>query len=203
MDTSGTTPNTNSPTFLGCELSELEMLLKRIQPREQKWTEPSREPSPYLNALLGRMEAREWQQDTLERLVLYLKECANEVKMIMHLRKCKDCQLEAQLEIERHGGSHLGLWFLDLINDPFECGDDVDFETYPWLKDCPRARDYKIGSYWSGSSEDTLRFINDRVTWAEKLIRQDIWAAVDFYKRVKDWDLAGAQPISDIHDFYA
>jgi len=167
--------------------------LKRTQPRKQVYKEPSSEPSPALLSLLGRMAAREWRDEQLTRTLEYLKESASEIKFIRHLRECKECQLEATLSIERYGGRGLP-WFFDLINDPFECGDDVGEDSI-W-KDCPRVQDYRIGSYWDRSTDhnETGKFITDRLNWAEKIIRQQIWDAAAYYKLLKEWDLSGESP---------
>lgn len=143
-------------------------------------------------ALVGRMAAREWRDDQLVQTIEYLKESANEIKFIQHLRTCRECRLEAELSIERYGGRGLP-WFFDLINDPYEAGffQDGDEDPYPGR---PHTEDYKIGSYWTGSSQDTLRFIDDRSKWAENIIRQQIMMAVQFYKQLRNWDLNGEAP---------
>jgi len=168
--------------------------LKRTQPPKPRYKKVSPEPSPYLMALLGRMAAREWREEQLARTLEYLKESADEIKFIRHLRTCRECQLEATLSIERYGGRGLP-WFFDLINDPFECGDDVGEDSI-W-KDCPRVQDYRIGSYWDRSTDqnETGKFITDRLNWAEKIIKQQIWTASDYYKLLKEWDLNGEYPI--------
>ena len=180
--------------------SELKALLKRTQKPQPKYQEPSSEPSPALLSLLGRMEARAWKEETLVATVEYIRESANEIKFIQHLRSCKQCQLEASLSVERYGGRGLP-WFLDLINDPFECGATV--EEYPYLRDCPRVQDYRIGSYWDGSTDhnETWKFITDRLAWAEKIIRQQIMMATRFYKRLNAWDLSGLPPSEETLPF--
>jgi len=182
--------------------NELLILLKRTQKPQPKYREPSSEPSPALLALLGRMEARAWKEETLARTVEYIKESANEIKLIQHLRSCKECQLEASISIERYGGRCLP-WFLDLINDPFECGDPEWIQNHPFWKDCPRAQDYAIGSYWDKSTKhnETWKFISDRINWAEKIIRQQIAMATQFYKRLNAWDLTGLPPSEETLPF--
>jgi len=169
------------------------LLLKRTQKPQPTYKEPSSEPSPALLALLGRMEAQAWKEETLQSTVEYIRESANEIRLIQHLRSCKECQMEASLSVERYGGRGLP-WFLDLINDPFECGADVSED--PRFVDCPRVQNYKIGSYWDKSTahNETWKFISDRLTWAEKIIRQQIVMATQFYKRLKVWDLNGLPP---------
>lgn len=184
--------------------SDLQALLKRIQPQKQVYNEASPEPTPALLSLLGRMEARRWKEETLVQTVEYIRESANEIKLILHLRTCEQCQMEACLSVERYGGRGLP-WFLDLINDVNEgClpyyADDED----PRFDDCPRVENYRIGSYWEDAEnerkgvnpkpKETLKFIEDRCSWAEKIIRQQIVMATQFYKRLKNWDLNGQPP---------
>ena len=125
--------------------------------------------------------------------VEYIKESAYELLFIRHLRSCKECRLIAQLDVERYAGSR-SIWFLDLQNDVGQDWDEEMYAEYPELKDCPRVYNYKIGSYWTGSSPDTLRFIDDRMKWADKVIRKKMLLACQYYKRVKAWDLNGEQP---------
>ena len=96
--------------------------------------------------------------------------------------------MEVQLGIERYGGRNLP-WFLDLINDVNEC-----YDGDPLYEGCPKAKNYKIGSYWKGSSKDTLRFVSDRIAWAEKIIRTQIVEACLFYKRLRKWNLDSPRP---------
>jgi len=138
------------------------------------------------------MEARAWKEETLAATVEYIKESAYEIKVIQHLRICQECQMEVCLSIERYGGRCLP-WFLDLTN-----GDIADAEDGGYFanSDCPPVRNYKIGSYWDRTldSKETLRFIMDRIAWAERIIRLQIVQATQFYKRLKAWDLTGLAP---------
>jgi len=145
------------------------------------------------------MEARRWREDTLAWTLEYIKESAYELQLIKHLRICKECRMEAELSIERYGGRGLP-WFLDLINDPYEAGafEEGDEDPYPGR---PHTEDYKIGSYWTGSSPDTFRFVDDRLNWAEKIIREKLMTAVQFYRRLKNWDLNGQPPSEETLSF--
>jgi len=42
-----------------------------------------------------------------------------------------------------------------------------------------------------------MKFINDRIDWAEKHIKQQIWTAVDYYRLLKEWDLNPPYPIEE------
>jgi len=85
-------------------------------------------------------------------------------------------------------------WFLDLVNDVNECG-----AGDPRYAGCPRVEDYEMGSYWDRSTDfdEIWRFITDRCSWAEKLIRQEIVMATRFYKRLKGWDLNTPPPTEE------
>ena len=75
------------------------------------------------------------------------------------------------------------------------------FKTY--LQSCPRVQDYQIGNYWVGanlpsnkqrayfkkSHTETIRFIKDRMSWAEKIISKQIRNACKYLKLVIRWDL--------------
>jgi len=125
--------------------------------------------------------------------VEYLKECAWEIKFIRHLRTCRGCQMEASLSVERYGGRGLP-WFFDFNN--FDCF--LDEVEDPRFKDCPRIQNYRIGSYWDKTTDhnEIMKFINDRVDWAEKHIRQQMVQAVQFYRRLKNWNLNESRPTS-------
>jgi len=184
-------------------MSDLQSLLKRIQPEQKKtrYKMVSLEPSPYLVALLGRMEARRWREEQMALTVEYLRECADEIKFIQHLRTCRECQLEASLSVERYGGRGLP-WFFDMNNfDVFLDENNENLDTR--FRDCPRIQNYRIGSYWDNTTDhnETMKFINDRITWAEKHIRQQIWIAVDYYKLLKEWDLNEPYPVEETLPF--
>ena len=90
------------------------------------------------------------------------------------------CMAEVRLGIERYGGSRLP-WFLDIINKEY-------YQEDPRLQGMPQVCDYQIGSYWTGDSDDTVRFIKDRMAWAEEHLRWELKAAKDYYHLVEDWD---------------
>ena len=150
-------------------------------------------PSPELTALLGRMDNRAWREQMLMFTTEYIKESANELFLIRHLRACEECRLIAQLDVERYLGSR-SVWFLNIQNDVAQDWDEDMYAEDPDLKDYPRVENYRIGSYWTGSSPDTLRFIDDRMKWADKVIRKKMLLACQYYKKVKAWDLNGEVP---------
>ncbi len=102
---------------------------------------------------------------------------------------------ELQIDVERYGGSRSGLWFLDITNE-VGIGDDEEFwETMPeYFKSMPRVNDYRIGSYWNGASEDTVRFIKDRLEWARKNIVKEVRTISNYLRALKNWDLKSELP---------
>lgn len=149
-------------------------------------------PSPQLMALLGRMDNRAWREQMLIFTAEYIRESAYELRFIQHLRSCEECRLIAQLDVERYLGTR-SIWFLNIQNDIAQDWDEDEINDPDW-KDYPRAENYRIGSYWTGSSDDTLRFIDDRTKWADRIIRKKMLLACQYYKKVKAWDLNGEAP---------
>ena len=171
-------------------------LLKRIQPPEpEPITEPT-EPSRELMYLVGRVEARHWQTEEIERVKKTIADLKNDLKFIKHAVTCERCLLELQLSVERYGGSRGLLWWLDLANETPMW--DEEFEiSEPW-KSAPRPYNYQIGSYWTGSSDDTIRFIKDRITWAEKVAKKEIRVSTKYLHALKRWDLESELPPESI-----
>jgi len=174
--------------------TELNVLLQRIQkPETMKAIEEPVPVSAELSLLLNRVDNRKWREIELLRTLHNLQELQQEIAFIKHVRKCERCQVELQLSIERYCGSR-GPWYLNLQN---EIGWPEIYEEEGIYKNCPRPQNYKIGSYWSGSSEDTIRFIMDRMAWAEKIIKADIEILVDYYIALEKWDLESPPPIAE------
>ena len=166
----------------------LQLLLNRSQ-RIQPWRPMRRvEPTSHQRVLLGRMETRRWVGLAKETVLMQIRELAFEIKWIKHVETCRTCLLEIQLNIERYGGGRLP-WYLDLINDVNQMTEDFVF------KGCPKVEDYRIGSYWRGSSEDTFRFIKDRLNWAEEITRKQLVAAVAYLKLLMNWNFDWEPPL--------
>ena len=154
------------------------------------------DPSKDLTFLVKRMELRRWKADEIQCITELVKEMVGHVKWIQHVKTCKGngcyCHLELQMSIERYGGRNLP-WFLDVMNDItmlLECDDGEFPEEYePILKDCPYLGAFNIGSYWTGSSPDTIRFIKDRCDWAEKIILKQIRNGCKYLKLLIAYDL--------------
>lgn len=85
-------------------------------------------------------------------------------------------------------------WYLNLQN---EIGFPEIYEEEEGIyKTCPRPQNYKIG-YYGHESSDTIRFIMDRLIWAEKIIKADAEITVDYYIAFENWDLESAMPIDE------
>jgi len=179
--------NLNHAPFWGVSVSkECQILLQRIQRFGSPAEEPPK-PSDALTHLLNRMEMRQWVEETLSTATETLKEIKNGLKFIKHARNCGECLFELQLDVERYGGSHSGFWYLDLVN---EMGYEEDELNDIW-KSRPKVQDYKIGSYWNGASKDTIRFIKDRMTWAEGIMQKQKVATSRLIRVLKKWDWKG------------
>ena len=148
--------------------------------------------SAELSALLERMDNRKWREAELIRVLHNLQELQQEIEVIKHVRKCEQCQAELHISVERYWGSR-GPWWINLEG---EMGFPEIYEEEGIYKTCPRPQNYKIGCY-SHSSEDTIRFIMDRMTWAEKIIKADAETLVDYYIAFEDWDLKSQAPIAE------
>jgi hypothetical protein len=173
-------------------LSKLELLLKRIEPKSEKpsrCTRPAK-PSKAMEHLLGRLQQREWvcrMQDGFMEEIKYLRA---EAKWILHLPRCRYCQLTAELDVERYNGKHVA-WFLDLENSPY---------MEKAYRDCPKARNYVIDNYWwaleryekTGTTKlaevNTVKFILDRAKWAYKITGKQIHGARQMLKLVRSWN---------------
>jgi len=164
------------------------MLLKRTQPPKPRYKKASSEPSPYLMALVERLETREWLLETEGQLINFIARLRREVKFIEHLPGCWMCRMELQLDVERYLGNRC-FWYLCLENNEYL------EEQYP---DCPKAENYKIDNYWAQverfrrgitrSDTNTMEFIMDRAKWAYKIMGQQIKISRQLLRMVRNWD---------------
>ncbi|MGA2767994.1 MAG: hypothetical protein ABSF24_06725 [Candidatus Bathyarchaeia archaeon] len=172
-------------------MSKIPLLLQRIQRFEESPRAPPK-TSKKLLALLNRLNTREWLpivEGQLMEAIVHLK-C--EVKFIEHLPRCRFCQLELQLDVERYNGVH-STWYLSLENSEYL------EEEYP---DCPKEEDYTIDDYWSqveryrqtGTTEskdvNTLKFILDRAKWAYQIAGKQIKLARQLLRLVRNWNFS-------------
>lgn len=133
--------------------------------------------------LLNRLDTREWLHTAEGQLMEAIHHLRSEVKFIEHLPRCRFCQLEVQLDVERYNGVH-STWYLCL-----ESSEYLE-ERHP---DCPKIENYTIGSYWTGSSDDTARFILDRAKWAYKIMGRQIRLARALLRLVRSWNFSEQQ----------
>jgi hypothetical protein len=112
--------------------------------------------------LVNRVQTRACIEENKILLENRIKTLNRELRAMKHVEKCKMCLLELQLDVERYLGTRI-FWWLNLSND---VGEE--------MKECPQVDDYRIGSYWSGSSDGTVRFIKDRMEWAWNVTLQEI-----------------------------
>ena len=180
----------NSP-FLGCQMSkDMQALLERIS------TKPAVLPATYeppktsnsLKSLWSQVETRQWQKSMLEQIEGEILALYAEMREYYHYLNCEECLIELQLSVERYLGTR-GPW---CINYQIE---ECIPEFYP---DCPKAEDYEIGYYsYSGedtSSEDTIRFIKDRLTWAIKFTDKRFEAAFKLVPILENWSVSRGIP---------
>ena len=164
----------------------MKLLLKKIQ-RPQRFKPATDIPltaTPEFMSLWGRMQTRRWIKQSLQELDFVIEELDAELGFNEHVETCGMCQAELHLSVERYLGSR-GPWWIDLRN-----GDYLP-EQYP---DCPKVEDYVIGSYWTGSSDDTMRFIKDRMAWANKIIEKQFKAACRLVKILENWPVTRGIP---------
>jgi hypothetical protein len=105
-----------------------------------------------------------------------------------HMENCGRCLMEAQLDVERYMGTRC-FWWLDLNNDPSE-----------FIEECPKPENYKIGSYWSGSSPDTIRFIKDRIAWARTMTLKEIRATGKARSLLEHWNFSRSDECREMYE---
>ena len=173
-------------------MSKLELLLKKIQKPEESRHQPPPKTSTKLLTLINRLNTREWLPGIEEALMLQIRGLRSEVKWIEHLPRCRLCQLETELDVERYLGKHIA-WFVDLESGEY------------WEKadrSCPKEKNYKIDNYWDQvqryrktgivewKESETLKFILDRAKWAYKITGKQIHLARQKLKLVRNWDFS-------------
>ena len=161
----------------------MQFLLQRSRKFKPATEEPP-EPSADLKSLWSRLETRRWIKDSLIELEFVIRDLDNQLGFNEHVKTCEMCQMELCLSVERYLGSR-GPWWIDLRN-----GDYLP-EHYP---SCPKVENYRIGSYWTGSSDDTLNFIEDRLVWATKVTEKQFKAACKLVKILENWPVTKEIP---------
>jgi len=103
-------------------------------------------------------------------------------------------QAELAISIVRYAG-RCAPWYLNIEN---ELGWPEIYEEEPLYQDCPRPQDYDMGTYWTGEKyTEILRFIMDRLSWAEEKVKKIAQAATCYLEAVEAWDLKEEPPIPD------
>jgi len=178
--------------------SELNVLIKRIQPQTVKPTEEPPEPSKDMFILLQRIENRKWRDSQLMEILARLVELKSELNFIDYALSHEEVLFELSIDITRYDGTHSGLWYLDLQN---EMGFYPEiYEEDPLYKTAPRIDKYHWGSYWEGENHDeAVRFIKDRMKWAKPLMQREAEALVDYYVILENWDLMSPIPSPPEH----
>jgi len=142
--------------------------------------------------LLYRLEMRKWLYFVEGQLIEAISYLRGEVKFIEHLPRCRICRVLLKLDVERYLGNH-STWYLCLENNEYL------EEQYP---DCPKERDYHIGSYWEQlkhyekygnvnvPGENTEEFILDRAKWAYTIMGKQIHTARQMLRLIKTWNFS-------------
>lgn len=169
----------------------MQALLEQIKPTILPATYEPPETSNALRSLLGQVETRQWQKFMLEQLEFEIMALDAEITEYQYYKKDKTCLLELQLGVERYGGTR-GPWCLNYQMEEYRylAAEAGDPDPYP---DCPKAADYKIGCY-RNSSQDTIRFIKDRLAWAIKFTEKRFKAACKLVKVLETWDVRRGIP---------
>lgn len=125
---------------------------------KRNWQLEKYRPSNQANLLLGKTVGQLHAESVLKADVDTLE---NELKRIAHVKECERCKIEAVLGIERYLGGRLP-WYLNLVNDVG--GQDG----------CPDVKDYEIGYYGNDCQPGTFKFIEARLAWAEKIMKEEL-----------------------------
>lgn len=173
---------------------ELQVLLQRITPVMEPIQEPP-EPSRDQMSLIARINNRRWLTHEIPLTEENLEEARNNLKWIKHALNDPESLLLIQLGVERYMGSRCP-WYLD-ISQGVDFDDEI-WESLPsYFEGCPRATKYRIGSY-GRSSDDTIRFIKDRLNWAQKLYKQEVRVIRKYLRALKKWDLESDLPLDSV-----
>jgi len=156
------------------------------------------EPSKDLLRLVTRVENRQWLEEEIVNAKERLKEVRADIRFTHHAPDCARCLIEIQLDIERYAG-RMCPWYLQIMDELAFDGDDEFWEGLPdYYKDFPRVTNYRIGSYCSGMSEDTMRFIKDRLKWAQNVLVMEVKTIKTYLKALQKCDLESPLPPSSI-----
>jgi len=141
-----------------------------------------------LRNLMSRVETRQWQKSMLEKIEGEILSLYAEICEYYHYMNCKECLVELHIGVERYLGTR-GPWFLNYQMDD-QCEEIDDPDPYPG---CPKAEDYKIGCY-GNSSQDTKRFIKDRLAWGIKFTNERFEVAFKLVPILENWPISKGIP---------
>lgn len=172
----------------------LQVLLERITPKPKPIPEP-KPPSEQQLKLLQRVQNRRWLETEIPLTEENLEGAKAYLRWIKRVPSDSMEMSIIQLGIERYMGSRCP-WFLD-ISQGIDFDDEFWEERPPYYQDCPRATSYELG-YYGHSSEDTLRFIKDRLAWAKHVYKQEVKIIRKYLRALKNWDLESELPVDSI-----
>jgi hypothetical protein len=164
----------------------MQQLFQKIQPKPLPATDEPPETSPALKQLWSRVETAKWKEKALAELPEVIWVLDADLGDCAHIQTCERCLFELQLSVERYLGTR-GPWWINIEDGV----DEYYSEEYP---DWPKVEDYDIGSYWTGSTDDTLRFIKDRAAWAAKRLEKSFKAACKLVHILEDWPVTKPVP---------
>ena len=145
-----------------------------------------------LQLLFNRLRESRWLKRELEETPKRLEESQLMLKSIRYWLKDRTSLLIFQLGVERYYGTR-SPWYLDISNEQcFQDEEEWDFYDY-YPPDMPKLSEYRIG--WYGhESEDTIRFIKDRLRWAKKLYLLEVKTIKHYLFSLRVWDKTSTLP---------
>jgi hypothetical protein len=199
-------------------MSKIALLLERIQPKEPEMKPMSEERMAEQDAkvmlIVRRVENRQLIEEAKEWTLETVKSIKQDLKLINHVLKCKNCMFELLLDVERYGGSHSGISSLDLTNNDclelyvdedeekeieMDIGASIDPELFQLWRQIPLAENYRIGNYWlqlAGETNfETEKFIRDRLEWHRKILLYQLRQAREYYRMLLKWNVDEDPPL--------
>lgn len=192
---------------------KLTLLLERINANAESLKPMSEEEMARRDSkvmvLVRRIENRNMLEETKKWTLATVKSIKDDLRLVNHVLKCGNCLFELIFDVERYGGSRSGLACLDLANNEFlelyaddeeEIKEEFAFDSnldpqfIEFWRQIPRVENYRIGSYWTGTSEDTTRFVKDRLEWFRKMLLNQLKLAREHYRLLLKWNVDQIPP---------
>lgn len=124
------------------------------------------------------------QIETEQMLEGRLKELRANIEEVDHiLGGCEICLFNLVIDVERSGGTRT-IWCVYIDDEIHYLRNWEPFED----AEAPRPEDYDLGSY-GNSTEDTERFVNDRLKWARRQLKRDLELTEADFESLKDFKL--------------